>query len=353
MGHNSKQSFPGALRASRPLQRRMKDPAAEKALEAEQLTILKCFGQNQAECWNIGASYNKIVGEKLAERSGFKTAQEYFDTKLKVIARSTLSAYGRVAKMFSLAIAVRYGVSKLNLLLTWCKLRKVDVVQADPGPMVIEVPREGGAPRKKPFAEVSADELRAALRQLKGPAPVPDFPDLDRRILEGIAREIESHRRDDFQVRFKAFSRNGKAHFSLENISLVYVNTVVDLVATVVWNEREKDGQTWPPQPSTSGEEAATPAGPAAPVAPGERRQRSERSAVPPAGASRQRPAPGAGKASRPLAAPARLAAEARGGGEGRRGSERSAGTAVATSAGPQVSSVSSRKRTPDRASSA
>jgi len=298
--------------------------------------------QSQSECWNIGASYNRIVGEKLAERSGFRAADEYFASRFKFIAKSTLSSYGRVAKAFTQAIALRYGVSKLHLLLTWCKLRQVKTIEADPGPMVIEVPREGGSPRKRPFAEVSADELRQAIRGLRGPAPTPDFPELDQRILAGIAREIESHRRDDFQVRFKAFSRNGKAHFSLENISLVYVDAVVDLVATVVWNERENAGQPWPHQ-TPPREEAVAPAGPAAPVAKVAPKERSERSAAPPVGARgsqasapQQRPRSRAGKASGPPATPVRLAAEARGRGQGRHRAERSdvAGT---TSAGPRV----------------
>ena len=199
----TKKPFAGALRASRPRRRLTKDPEAVKALEEESVKILQSFGQSQAECWNIGASYNRIVGEKLAERAGFRAADEYFASKFKFIAKSTLSSYGRVAKAFTQAIALRYGVSKLHLLLTWCKLRQVKTIEADPGPMVIEVPREGGSPRKRPFAEVSADELRQAIRGLRGPAPTPDFPELDQRILAGIAREIESHRRDDFQVRFK------------------------------------------------------------------------------------------------------------------------------------------------------
>ena len=239
----TRKQFHGVPEVSRPIRRMKKDPAAQVELEKEQVNILKSYGQSQAECWTIGKSYNRIVDEKLAERSGFRTARHYFAAKLAVIRQSTLGAYGRVARAFSQNIAVRYGMSKLYLLLIWCKLRRVDAIEADPGSMVIEVPREDGTTRPKPFAQVSAEELRQAIKHSRGTGTTPDFPELDRRILEGIAREIESHRRDDFQVRFKAYAHNGKAHFSLENVCLLHVDLVVDMIATVVFNERENAGQ--------------------------------------------------------------------------------------------------------------
>src|SRR5512132_555251 len=148
MHRNSKSSHGGARRVNRPTRPAVKDPGAATALEEQRVAILGYFGQGQAECWKMGECYNKIVGEKLAERAGYSSASEYFAAKLGAIPQSSLSAYGRVAKAFKEAAAVQYGVAKLNLLLTWCKLRKQGSIEGDPGPMVIEVPQANGSTRK-------------------------------------------------------------------------------------------------------------------------------------------------------------------------------------------------------------
>ena len=144
MNKRRKSSLQGTRQASRAGRLVESDTNAEAALERVRQDMLGYFGRGQGECWKLGECYNKVVREKLAEKAGYDHAGEYFDAKLDVIPQSTLSAYGRVARAFAQDIAVQYGMSKLNLLLRWCKLRKLDPPRAIPGPWSSRCPGRTG-----------------------------------------------------------------------------------------------------------------------------------------------------------------------------------------------------------------
>jgi hypothetical protein len=78
--------------------------------------------QGWAPAWKAGVYYNRIVDQKLAEKSGYRHARDFFSARFKDISQATLSQYGAVARAFSEPIASKYGVWRLGALLTYEKL---------------------------------------------------------------------------------------------------------------------------------------------------------------------------------------------------------------------------------------
>jgi len=132
--------------------------AAAKALE----DLLK---QGEEAAWRIGACYNRIVGEKLAEKSGYRRARDFFATRFEDVPQSTLSHYGAVAKAFSEAVAADYGVTVLSALLTYEKLAGLNPNGSDPGSVKIKVP---GEDKPRLFSECHRADLFKAIQALKG-----------------------------------------------------------------------------------------------------------------------------------------------------------------------------------------
>src|SRR5215469_9275301 len=108
---------------------------AAKALEE----LLK---QGEEAAWKIGACYDRIIEQKLAEKSGYHRARDFFSSRFADVSQATLSHYGAVAKAFSEANAADYGVTVLSALLTYEKLAGLNPKDPDPGSVQIKVPGE-------------------------------------------------------------------------------------------------------------------------------------------------------------------------------------------------------------------
>ncbi|HME90037.1 MAG TPA: hypothetical protein VKE49_01330 [Myxococcaceae bacterium] len=158
--------------------------AAAKALE----DLLK---QGEEAAWRIGACYNRIVEEKLAEKSGYRRARDFFATHFEDVPQSTLSHDGAVAKAFSEAVAADYGVTLLSALLTYEKLAGLNPKDSDPGSVQIKVP---GEDKPRPFSECHRADLLKAIQALKGPsgdekAATPD----EEALLEKLHKQLGEH----------------------------------------------------------------------------------------------------------------------------------------------------------------
>ncbi len=131
---------------------------AAKALE-------ESLKQGEKAAWKTGACYNRIIEQKLAEKSGYHRARDFFSSRFADTSQATLTHYGAVAKAFSEATAARYSVTLLSALLTYEKLAGLNPKNLDPGPVQINVPGE-----KKPraFSECHRADLLKAIKALKG-----------------------------------------------------------------------------------------------------------------------------------------------------------------------------------------
>ena len=137
----------------------MESPELREVTKALQ-ELLK---QGEEAAWRIGACYNRIVEEKLAEKSGYRRARDFFATRFEDVPQSTLSHYGTVAKAFSEEVAADYGVTVLSALLTYEKLAGLN--PQDPGSVQIKMP---GEDKPRPFSECHRADLLKAIQALKG-----------------------------------------------------------------------------------------------------------------------------------------------------------------------------------------
>ena len=139
---------------------------AAKLLEAS-------LQEGEKTAWRAGFYYNRIVDQKLAEKSGYRHARDFFAARFKDVSQSTLSHYGAVARAFSEATTVKYGVWRLCALLTYEKLSGLQLPLGDPGNAMVQVP---GEREPRTFADCNrADLLKAiaALKKHSGEQPVP------------------------------------------------------------------------------------------------------------------------------------------------------------------------------------
>jgi len=144
--------------------------ASQKIAESSELrqaakALEKLLEQGEEAAWKIGACYNRIIDQKLAEKSGYRHARDFFASRFPRVSQATLTHYGAVARAFSEETAGDYGVSLLTTLLTYEKLAGVKPNDANPASVQIIVP---GAKKALRFADCHRAELLKAIKAFKG-----------------------------------------------------------------------------------------------------------------------------------------------------------------------------------------
>jgi hypothetical protein len=96
-----------------------------------------------------------------------------------------------VAAVFSEPVASRFGVTCLQLLLSYKEAADLDINPEEPGNTPIEVPDDKGMVSTKPFSACSVDELRRALQRKRKPSSSKPLPpetvELAERVAEAVA----------------------------------------------------------------------------------------------------------------------------------------------------------------------
>jgi hypothetical protein len=145
-------------------------------LEQVRVEMLDLMGQENTNHHRMGLLYNHIVEKKLAEKAGYKDAKAYLSQHLADLSQSALSMYGAVADAFSESVSRRFGVTCLYLLLIYKEAADVQLNHEEPGPTLIEVPRDDGQVDSKPFSACSVDQMRKALQRKRKPASSKPLP---------------------------------------------------------------------------------------------------------------------------------------------------------------------------------
>src|SRR5713226_5729295 len=114
--------------------------------------------------WRTGLYYNRIIEQKLAEKSGYRHARDFVASRFKHVSQATLSHYGALARAFSEDTAARYGASLLCALLTYEMLTGLQLPQGDPGSVIVQLPGERD-PRT--FADCNRSDVLKAIQALK------------------------------------------------------------------------------------------------------------------------------------------------------------------------------------------
>lgn len=145
--------------------------------------------EGEKAAWRAGTYYNRIVDEKLAEKSGYRHARDFFSARFKDISQTTLSNYGAVARAFSEQVAATYGVWRLSALLTYEKLAGLKRADGDPGSLLVLVP---GEREPRAFANCHRTDLLAATQQLKVHSGQP-IPADEAALLQRLHQALGEH----------------------------------------------------------------------------------------------------------------------------------------------------------------
>lgn len=79
-------------------------------------SILGYVAQGNAGHFHIGRLYNHTVENKLAEKEGFDSAQQFFSQHIKALSQAMLSRCGTVAREFTEQACGKYGVTSENAI---------------------------------------------------------------------------------------------------------------------------------------------------------------------------------------------------------------------------------------------
>jgi hypothetical protein len=181
-------------------------------------TINGLARQGSTSAHQIGTLYNQVVDRRLAEISGYKSAQVFFSQNVKALSKATLSNYGTVARSFTEAICTQYGMANLRELIRYVEATGT-FLPTDPGPVSLEVPQDDGKVVTKPFSDCSVEEVERATRAKRAP-PVARVPVKDQARLLFLADSIENQFEGVAIVRFSSRSKAGKTFINLQDVPM-------------------------------------------------------------------------------------------------------------------------------------
>jgi hypothetical protein len=166
----------------------------------------------------MGLAYNYAESNRLAQLAGYKSAWDYFSTRVKGLTKATLEQCGLETRIWSVAVE-QYGVESLRALRGYLQLHGFGQPSSpDPGVKLIKVPKPDGTHVEKTFAQCTVDEV---LRATKGhPPPRPRVPLLDGVRWVYVKNSIAQHCKGLFTVRARMRYANGMALVTVQDVPL-------------------------------------------------------------------------------------------------------------------------------------
>jgi len=138
-----------------------------KTLEEALDKIRALYKQEQAAKWGQGDQVNQVEEAHLAVKKGYQEARQWVEKELPEMDYKTLYRHASVAKYFSEEHTARWGVSKLQTLITLHELKRRSEPVGDPADLEVQVPRADGSMVAKKFRDCSWRELQSATKQRK------------------------------------------------------------------------------------------------------------------------------------------------------------------------------------------
>ncbi|HEX8441653.1 hypothetical protein, partial [Archangium sp.] len=181
--------------------------------------ILGYLEQGNAGHYKIGQLYNHIVGNELAEKNGYESAQQFFSQHVKALSQATLTRYGAVAREFTEAACTKYGVTNLSALRTYAVAAKLQPVGGDPGATPIDVPQEGGLVVSKLFSECSVEELKQAVKNKRHPSGAT-LPTPDAARVELMRESLSRYFAKGARVQLKTSLQRGETLVTIQGVPL-------------------------------------------------------------------------------------------------------------------------------------
>src|SRR5262244_3862697 len=165
--NESEEDTPRSSEESAPL---TKDTASDvpatsnegpKTLEEALDKIRALYKQEQAAKWGQGDQVNQVEEAHLAVKKGYQEARQWVEKELPEMDYKTLYRHASVAKYFSEEHTARWGVSKLQTLITLHDLKHRSEPVGDPADLEVQVPRADGSMVAKKFRDCSWRELQS------------------------------------------------------------------------------------------------------------------------------------------------------------------------------------------------
>ena len=199
----------------------------ELTLEQVRDSILDYLAQGNAGHYNIGRLYNYTVDNKLAEKNGYPSAQQFFSQHITALSQATLTRYGTVAREFTEEACRKYGVTNLITLRTYEAAASLQPSSGDPGPTPIEVPQEGGGVVHKPFAECSVEELKLAVKNKRQDSQ-PPLPTTDEARVDLMRESLSRYFAQGARVQLKTSVQRGKTLVTIQGVPLEQMERLME-----------------------------------------------------------------------------------------------------------------------------
>ncbi|WP_375766821.1 hypothetical protein NR798_34765 [Archangium gephyra] len=199
----------------------------ELTLEQVRDSILSYLEQGNAGHYGIGRLYNYAVDNKLAEKTQYDSALQYFSQHIKTLSQSTLSRYGAVAREFTEEACRKYGVMNLTTLRTYAVAADIQLTSGDPGATPIDVPQEDGRVVQKPFSECTMVELKLAVKGKRKPSRAT-MPTTDAARVEFMRESLSRHFAQGARVQFKTNIKGGKTFLTIQGVPLEEVERLME-----------------------------------------------------------------------------------------------------------------------------
>jgi hypothetical protein len=186
------------------------------------------LAQENLNHFHVGLLYNYVVESDLLEGTKHKTALDFFCDNIQEVSRSALSTYGAVARDFSQEVCARFGITRLQLLITYKKAAKIELNHDEPGGTFIQVPGKNGELTPTLFANCSVEALRKALAHLRSPTESKPIPEDDRARYDRYRKSVTDCFPKGSPVRVLMRSNDGKGLITFKDIPLSEVDKLVE-----------------------------------------------------------------------------------------------------------------------------
>lgn len=186
------------------------------------------LSQENINHFHVGLLYNYVVESNLLEGTKYKTALDFFCDNIQEVSRSALSTYGAVARDFSQEVCARFGMTRLQLLLTYKKAAKVELNHDEPSSTFILVPGENGELTPTMFANCSVEDLRKALAHLRSPTESKPISEQERARYDQYRKGVTDRFPKGSPVRVLMRNEEGKGLITFKDVPISEVDKLVE-----------------------------------------------------------------------------------------------------------------------------
>ncbi len=196
------------------------EPAIDELLKKEASLQETAAHVHSAIMWRIGFHYRRVVDGELwkqgtkANGKPYKSAEDWVTTRYRKSA-TVLHAAAGVCRAFRAGVASKYEFNANVQFLVWANLIGLSPLPEDPGDTPIPVPGRKGAKTTKRFAECSVDDIRRAIRGLKGPKMKTLSPEAAERLTRMKAK-LTGVLPDGYPFPVKVVTKKKEEHWGLE-----------------------------------------------------------------------------------------------------------------------------------------